>query len=155
MNTKAIEKEIFFKPLGCNLFGEHRKSYNPMDNSNYYNGESLFGFSITTCVSEVDGCITIELIPEKETNTAKNFITHCDMLLDDYIEDIKKMFDSLVVKYGEECDFSEENYKKWKFYIHSYISDVIRLEYLRAVNVRYEMKKSPLFPINFTLKKDE
>lgn len=143
MNKKAIKEEIFFKKFGCNIFGQHIQDYNPIGK------DSLFGFVITTSVDRFVGCITIELIPEKEPNTTKNYITQCDMCLDDYIEDVKKMFDSLVVKYGEECDFTEENYKKWKFYIHGYISDIIRLEYMRATKVRYEMKKSPLFPISF------
>jgi len=148
-NEQAIQREIFMKPYSYSLFCERTANFNPL-----HNDENMFGFQVCTSIIPENGSIIVRVIVD--TNDVpfehsfcieEEYKMHCGWgfyrckLVDGMMRD----FEENVEKYGEDFGFDIEKFKQWYDYIKSFAELMIDSEFLLAVRVREEMKKSELF----------
>lgn len=148
-NEQAIKREIFMKPFGYSLFCEHTANFNPL-----HNDDNMFGFQLTTTIIPEDGSIIVRAIVD--TNEVP--FEHSFCIKEEYnmrsgwgfdrcklVDGIMRDFEENVEKHGDDFGFDLEKFGQWRDYFTAYANCMIDSEFLLAVRVREEMKKSDLF----------
>lgn len=150
-NEQAIKREIFMKPYGYNSFCERTAKYNALHTED---DPALFGFQVTTTIIPENGSVIVRVI----VDTDEVPVEHSFCIKDEYnmrsgwgfdrVGLVDKMmcdFEENVIKRGDDCGFDMEKFKQWYDYLKSFANCMIDSEFLLAVRVREEMKKSELF----------
>ena len=148
-NEQAIQREIFMKPYGYSLFCERIAHFNPL-----HNDENMFGFQVCTTIIPQNGSIIVRVIVdtndvpfERSFCIEEEYNMHSGWGFDrcKLVDGMMRDFEENVEKYGEDFGFDIEKFKKWYNYLKSFANLMIDSEFLLAVRVREEMKKSELF----------
>lgn len=150
-NEQAIKREIFMKPFGYSLFCSRTAKFNALHTED---DPALFGFQVTTTIIPENGSIIVRVIVdtnevpfehsfciEEEYNMRSGWDFDRCKLVDGMMRD----FEENVEKHGEDFGFDIEKFKQWYNYLKSFANLMIDSEFLLAVRVREEMKKSELF----------
>ena len=149
-NEDKIKRGIFMKPYGYNSFCERTAKYNALHTED---DPALFGFQVCTTIIPEDGSIIVRVIVdtdevpfehsfciEEEYNMRSGWGFDRCKLVDGMMRD----FEENVEKRGEDFGFDIEKFKQWYDYIKSFANCMIDTEFLLAVRVREEMRKSEL-----------
>jgi hypothetical protein len=146
-NEQAIQREIFMKPYGYSLFCERTANFNPL-----HNDENMFGFQVCTTIIPENGSIIVRVIVDTnyvpfEHSFCINYNKYSDWDFDrcKLVDGMMRDFEENVEKHGEDFGFDIEKFEQWYDYIKSFAELMIDSEFLLAVRVREEMKKSELF----------
>lgn len=149
-NEQAIKREIFMSPFGYSLFCDRHENYNPL----HTDENTLFAFQVCTTIIPEDGSIIVRVI----VNTDEVPFEHSFCIEEEYnmrsgwgfnrcklVDGMMRDFEENVEKRGEDFGFDIEKFKQWYDYLKAFANLMIDSEFLLAVRVREEMKKSDLF----------
>lgn len=144
MNTKAIEKEIFFTPFGFNCFGERSKNFEPLVVDDSCN-QGLFEMRIDVSLMPYKYYITMNILrsDKRVALCGENFKEEG---IKEFVNDIINKLEECVTLYGESHDFSLDKWEVWKDYFTTYITGIVRTECSLAQHVIGYMRESDLFP---------
>ena len=137
MNRDLIKKELFFKDYGYTLLATRQREHEPLERNDDIN-QGLFEFTINTTVRPDKIHLSVTMCRNAETTEFQGGD------IDEFAAEVVESMHRCVELFGEEHDFTLEDWSEWEEYLRTYVTNTIKLEYLLAKNVVFQMGKSDL-----------